>query len=188
MVLSVLAMVIYTRADADFTLPSKVVVKASQLDVVLKSEQSETMVTTFGTLKLDREGLYPVPFRGRHIIYISQKYKLLQSRLMVYIFMRSWHHCETAETLQALRPYRVWGSIEAGVVECIKHCFHCMDDKAKTLKPRLFGEVVHGTVVGEMIKFDFFHIEAGGGRWRTRRGDEISEGPLVLMGAVSGCR
>lgn len=73
-------------------------------------------------------------------------------------------HRGTAATLQALRPFCMWGSMEVPVAAFFEGCVHCIDGKAGTLKLRPLGEVVHGTEVGEVIYFDLLHIEMGD-RW-----------------------
>ena len=70
-------------------------------------------------------------------------------------------HRGTAATLTVLRPFCVWNSIETDVGSFVKQCLHCIDGKAGILKPHPLGAVVHGKEVGEVLNFDFLHIDRG---------------------------
>lgn len=67
-----------------------------------------------------------------------------------------------------------------------KQCLHYIDGKAGALKPRSLGEVVHSIEVGNVIHFNFPHIETAGGVGENGVGDEVSKYLLVLLEDVSG--
>lgn len=55
------AVAVYADADANFALPSKNAIKESKLQVAPEHRQDETILTMFGALELNLEGLYHVP-------------------------------------------------------------------------------------------------------------------------------
>ena len=52
--------------------------------------------------------------------------------------------------------------MEKHVAEFVKQCLHCMDSKAGEKELRPLGETVHGTRPGEVVHFDYLHVEASG--------------------------
>lgn len=68
-------MAVYARADADFTLPTKNAIKASQPQMAPEDEQNDTMPMMFGTLELHFESLYRVLRKRRHVPWILKEDK-----------------------------------------------------------------------------------------------------------------
>lgn len=71
-------------------------------------------------------------------------------------------HRMTSVTLQVLRPYCVWDSMETDVGLFVKQCLNSMDGEMSVLKPRPLGGWVHSKKVEEVLHCDFLHIETGG--------------------------
>ena len=52
--------------------------------------------------------------------------------------------------------------MESYVREFVRQCLHCVDTRAGEIVPRPYGETVHGTAPGEVVRFDCLHVGSSG--------------------------
>lgn len=96
---------------------------------------------------------------GRDVLWIPDDAKDLQLRLMVCAHMTEAGHRGSVATLQRVKEYCGWANMDAQVREFVNQRLHCMDPKAGEMVPRPFGETVHGKRAGEVLHFDYLHVE-----------------------------
>ena len=180
-VTSLRATAVYFDRSMDHPLPTKQAIRETQA-VLLDQPEVETSA---GLARRGSDGAYRVMVNGEPVFWIPDGAKRLQARLMVCAHMTESGHRGPAATLARLRPYCVWSGMEGGVREFVRQCLHCADSKSGTIIPRPLAELRHGTVVGEVLHFDFLHLgdAEGGGMISEQSGLAYL---LVLVEDVSG--
>ena len=108
------------------------------------------------------DDLFRVRVGNGDVLWIPSGVKALQVRLMVCAHMRSAGHRGLSPTLFRLKEYCVWSHMESYVREFVRQCLHCVDTRAGEIVPRPYGETVHGTAPGEVVRFDCLHVGSSG--------------------------
>ena len=117
--------------------------------------------TPVGRATKDNEHLFYVGLDGRHVLWIPEQAKEMQTRLKVYAHMKDAGHRRVVATLQRLRRYCSWFRMEVHVAGFVKQCLHCMDSKAGEKTPRPLGET-HERRPREVLHFDYLYVGDSG--------------------------
>ena len=76
----------------------------------------------------------------------------------------------SVSTPHRLGSYCALANTEKDIAEFVRQCLHCVDSKAGNAMPRLLGDLVHGTEVGDVLHFDYLSLG---------KSDAIDTGGLV---------
>lgn len=147
---------------ANHPLPSKNVIKTSQLEVLAALQPEDEVMTQYGQDNSDDEGLFGVSWAGKLILWVLDAAKQIQVRLMVCAHMGARCHCGHAFPPQAPKPYCVRSSREKGVADFIQQRLHYIQSTARVLKPRPLREVVHVTGAGGVVYLGFLCVRTAG--------------------------
>lgn len=178
---------VHSPCNADDSLPSVDVIRASQLKSVARLGVGvREFSTTFGQAILADDGLFRVRIGVRDVLWIPPDDLALQTRLLVCAHMRSAGHRGVAPTLFRLKEYCVWPQMDSQVREFVRQCLHCVDTRAGALIPRPYGDTVHGTAPGEVVHFDFLYVGRSGPEGSSGLPDEDGfRYVLVIMDDLS---
>ena len=178
---------VYSPCNADDSLPSVDVIRASQRKAVAHvGGDIRVFASPCGQATLAEDGLFRVRVGSRDVLWIPSDDKALQVRLMVCAHMRSAGHRGVAPTVFRLREYCVWPGMESQVRDFVHQCLHCVDSRAGEVVPRPYGATVHGTAPGDVVHFDFLYVGASGPEGDTGLPDEHGfRYVLVIMDDLS---
>ena len=89
------------------------------------------------------------------MIWVPPAERPLQVRLMVCAHMQEAGHRGICATMHRLEAYCLWEGMKEEVAEFVQQCLHCVDSRTGNVVPRLLGEILQGTEVGEVLHFDY---------------------------------
>lgn len=153
---------VFFDRSADHPLPTKQVIRETQA-VLLDQPEVETRA---GLAQRGSDDAYRVVINGESVFYIPDRAKRLQTRLIVCAQITESGHRGVTATLARLRPSYVWSGMGGAVQEFLRQCFRCAHSKGGAIVvPRPRAEFRDGTVVDEVLHFDYLHLgdEEGGG-------------------------
>ena len=113
--------------------------------------------TGYGTATADKEGMFRVGHRGRRVLWIPEHATELKTRLMVCAHMLDAGHRGVAATVERLRAYCVWETMEDDVQVFVRERLFCNDYPTGGLVPRPLNDTVHGSAVGDVVHFDLLY-------------------------------
>ena len=122
-------------------------------------------LTPLGTVTRGEDGVYRVSYQGKMVLWVPEEERELQARLMVCEHMQDAGYRSVRTTTHRLGAYCAWDNMEKNKAKFIRQCLHCVDPKAGNDMPRSLGDLVHGTVVGDVLHFDYLSLGEGDARY-----------------------
>ena len=119
------------------------------------------------------------------VLWVPGEERELQARLMVCVHMQDAGHHGVRATAHRLGACCAWDNMEKDIAKLVRQSLHCIDLKAGNAIPRLLGDLVHGTELGDVLHFDYLSL---GERDAIGTGGLIDgsyKNVLVLMDNVS---
>ena len=103
---------VFAMPKADYSLPTKDVIKARQM--VLMPGKG-TKMTPLGPALRGKDGVYRMRRKGDAVFWVPGEARKLQVRLMTCAHMKEAGHRGAGATLERLKEYCVWPEMEADV-------------------------------------------------------------------------
>ena len=92
------------------------------------------------------------------VLWVPEKERELQARLMVCAHMKNVAHRGVRATTHRLGAYCAWDNMEKDIAKFVRQYLYCVDSKAGNAMPRPLGDLVHGTEVGDVLHFDYLSL------------------------------
>lgn len=140
-------------------LPQKRELPASQAAV---AQEREAVTTEFVLATRDHGGVYWVPYFEWRVLWVPNGTHELYVRLRVCAHMgeAGYRGVEAMPGwLDRLRRYCIWKTMEAYAKEFIRQCLYYAHYNTGATVPRPLASTVHLKRAGNMVHFDFWHIE-----------------------------
>ena len=126
--------------------------------------------TSLGMVVRHEDGPYQAEYGGESVLWIPPEDYVLQARMIVCAHKQDAGHQGVKATTHRLGAYCVWDDMEKDLGEFVRQCLYCTDHWAGNIVPRLMGDQVQGTEVGDALHFDYLS---------QRKNDSIDVAGLV---------